>query len=123
MLKHYVEYLHFDGSDYRASVEEIYERNLNNVRLYDNCAGFRFFDRKVIVLANGEMFTSNQEINISGWYYFGGVKMTLEEVKATFGNDSEYSGLISKMEKNKAKAIVRLKFGGNCFWCENDKII
>ena len=108
MLKHYVEYLHPGIFVSETSVSEIPERDVSKIEISDNCFGFRFFDRTVTVV-DSEMLTGDIK-NISGWYYRG-EKMTLEQVKATFGNDSEYSSLISNMECNDVGAVVKTKFG------------
>lgn len=106
MLKHYVEYLHPGIFVSETSVREISERDVSKVEISDNCFGFRFFDRTATII-DGEMLTGDRK-NISGWYYYG-EKMTLEQVKSTFGNDSKYRILISRMENKDIKVVVKTK--------------
>lgn len=120
MLKHYVEYLHPGIIVSETSVREISERDVSKVEISDNCFGFRFFDRTV-TFVDGEMFTGKRK-NISGWHYRG-KKMTLNQVKATFGNDSKYSILISNMECNDVRAVVRTQFGQFIPLNDDDQII
>lgn len=120
MLKHYVEYLHPGIIVSETSVSEISERDVSKVEISDNCFGFRFFDRTVTVV-DGEMLTGDRK-NISGWHYCG-EKMTLDQVKATFGNDSKYSILISNMECNDVRAVVRTQFGQFIPLNDGDQII
>lgn len=108
MLKHYVEYQYFGIPFSETSVREISERDVSKVSISDNCFGFRFFDRTMTVV-DGEILTGNRK-NISGWYYKG-EKMTLEQVKATLGNDDNYRILISKMGCNDVSTVVKTKFG------------
>ena len=120
MLKHYVEYLHPGIIVSETSVSEISERDVSKVEISVNCFGFRFFDRTVTVV-DGEMLTGDRK-NISGWQYRG-EKMTLDQVKATFGNDSKYSILISNMECNDVRAVVRTQFGQFIPLNDGDQII
>jgi len=108
MLKHYVEFLYPGLLVSETSVEEIAERDTKKVEMSDSCFGFRFFDRTVSVI-DGETLTGDRK-NVSGWYYQG-EKMTLEQVKASFGNDRNYRILISNMENNGYDAVVKTKFG------------
>lgn len=108
MLKHYVEYLYPGIIVSKTSVNEIPERDVNKVDIPANCFGFRFFDRMVTVV-DGETLTSDKN-NVSGWHYQG-EKMTLEQAKATYGNDGEHNILISNMEINGYAAVVKTKFG------------
>lgn len=94
MLKHYVEYLYPGILVSETSVKEVAERDVKAVDLSDGCFGFRFFDRTVTVI-DGETLTGDRK-NVSGWYYQG-EKMTLEQVKATYGSDHNYRILISNM--------------------------
>ena len=98
MLKHYVEYLYPSIFVSETSVSEISERDVAKIELSDNCFGFRFFDRTV-TFVDGEILTGERK-NVSGWHYQG-EKMTLEQVKATYGND-ENNGYVS---------VVKTKFG------------
>ena len=108
MLKHYVEYLYPGIIVSETSVSEIPERDVSKVNISDRCFGFRFFDRTVTVV-DGELLTGDRK-NVSGWHYQG-EKMTLEQVKATNGNDGKYDILISNMECNGWSTVVKTKFG------------
>ncbi len=108
MLKHYVEYLYPDIIVSETSVSEIPERDVKKIELSDDCFGFRFFDRTVIVV-DGETLTGDRK-NVSSWYYQG-EKMTLEQVKAAYGNDGKHDILISNMENNGYVSVVKTKFG------------
>ena len=59
--------------------------------------GFRFYDEEFVV--DGDKSYDGDKSNFSNWIYFG-KRMSLEEVKAQYGNDSRYSLLISNMENN-----------------------
>ena len=120
MLKHYVEFLYPGLFCSEASVEEIAERDVNKVELPDNCFGFCFFDRTVTVI-DGQTLTGDRK-NVSGWYYQGET-MTLEQVKAVFGNDSNYRILISNMESNGYNAVVRTKFDQFMPLEDNDTVL
>ena len=120
MLKHYVEYLYPGILFSETSVSEISERDVSKVSISDNCFGFRFFDRTVTVV-DGEILTGNTK-NISGWYYKG-EKMTLEQVKATYGNDDNYRILIFNMECNDVGAVVKTKFGQFMPLRDEDEVI
>ena len=120
MLKHYVEYLYPGIFLSESSVSEISERDVSMVSIPDNCFGFRFFDRTETVV-DGEILTGHRK-NISGWYYKG-EKMTLEQVKATFGNDHNYRILISNMEGNGVGAVVKTKFGQFMPLNDEDEVI
>lgn len=108
MLKHYVEYLYPGIFVSETSVSEISERDVAKIELSDNCFGFRFFDRTVTIV-DGEILTGERK-NVSGWHYQG-EKMTLEQVKATYGNDGKHDILISNMENNGYVSVVKTKFG------------
>lgn len=106
--KHYVEFL-FPGLVFSDTcVKEVSERDVNKVsklmRPSTNCFGFRFFDKTVTVV-DGETLTGEKK-NISGWYYWG-EKMTLEQVKATYGSDNNYHNLIKNMVNNGYEAVVK----------------
>ncbi len=120
MLKHYVEYLYPGIIVSETSVSEIAERDVSKVEISDHCFGFRFFDRTVTVV-DGENLTGDRK-NISGWYYQG-EKMTIEQVKATFGSDSKYDILISNMENNGYTSVVKTKFGQFMPLNDEDKVI
>lgn len=108
MLKHFVEYLYPGIIVSETSVEEVAERDVKKVEVSDSCFGFRFFDRTVSVV-DGETLTGDRK-NVSGWFYQG-ERMTLNEVKERFGNDRNYSILISNMENNGYDAVVKTRFG------------
>lgn len=120
MLKHYVEYLYPGIFVSETSVSEISERDVSKVEISDNCFGFRFFDRTVTVVDGEPLFGDRK--NVSGWHYQG-EKMTIEQVKATFGNDSKYNILISNMENNGYTAVVKTKFGQFMPLNGEDKVI
>ena len=115
MLKHYVEYLYpgilFSISKAfkpNSSFSEISERDVSKVSISENCIGFRFFDRTETVL-DGEILICHRK-NISGWYYKG-EKMTIEQVKETYGNDDNFRIIISSMECNDVEFVVKTRFG------------
>lgn len=120
MLKHYVEYLYPGIIVSETSVSEIPERDVKKVELPDGSFGFRFFDRTVTVV-DGETLTGDRK-NVSGWHYQG-EKMTIEQVKATFGNDGKHRILISNMENNGYTAVVKTRFGQFLPLNDNDTII
>lgn len=120
MLKHYVEYLYPGIIVSETSVKEVAERDVKSVDLSDGCFGFRFFDRTVTVI-DGETLTGDRK-NVSGWYYQG-EKMTLEQVKATYGSDRNYRILISNMENNGYGAVVKTKFGQFMPLNDNDTVL
>ena len=119
-LKHYIEYLYPGIFLSNSSVSEIPERDVSKVSIPDDCCGFRFFDRTETVL-DGEILIGHRK-NISGWYYKG-EKMTIEQVKATYGYDHNYSILISNMECNDVGAVVKTKFGNFMPLHDEDEVI
>lgn len=109
MLKHYVEFLYPGFFCSGISVEEIDERDAKKVKVPDNCYAFRFFDMTVTVV-DGEILRGDRK-NESGYYYYQAEKMTLEQVKTTFGNDWNYRNLISYMETYGYKEAIKTRFG------------
>lgn len=108
MLKHYVEYLFTGLFLCETSVKEVKKQDVKAVDIPNPfCVAFRFFDRNVIVI-DGETLQGERK-NQTGWYYYG-QKMTLEQVKANYGNDHSHDSLISNMEDNGYKAVVKTKF-------------
>ena len=105
MLKHFVERLYPGIICSETTVCEIPERDVKAVQLAGDCFGFRFFDKTVTVV-DGETLTGSRK-NVSGWYYQG-EKMTIDQVKATFGHDAI---LISNMENNGYTEVVKTRFG------------
>jgi len=116
MLKHYVEYRMI--SEERITVE-VAGRNIEKIKIPDNCLGFRYFDRSVTVIA-GETLTGDKK-NLSGWYYLG-EEMTLNQVKDEYGDDDDYKIFILNMENNGYR-IVKTKSGKLIPLGVNDKII
>lgn len=120
MLKHYVEYLYPGLLVSETSVSEIPERDVSKVEISDNCFGFRFFDRTVTVV-DGETLTGDRK-NVSGWHYQG-EKMSLEQVKETFGGDGKHETLIWNMENNGYASVVKTKFGQFIPLSDEDTVI
>lgn len=120
MLKHFIECLHPGVIFSETSIIEIPERDVKKVNLSASCYAFRFFD-KTVTMIDGEILTGDRK-NISGWYYKGEI-MSFEQVKSEFGNDIEYRNIISNMEINGIKTVVRTKFGQLMPLNENDTVL
>jgi len=120
MIKHYVEYLFPNIFVSEHSVEEVAERKVKAVNMPNGCFGFRFFDREV-TSTNGETIAGDRE-NVSGWYYQG-EKMTLEQVRATYGMDGNYRKLIENMEINGYDTVVKNKFDQFIHFNDNDTVL
>ena len=111
MLKHYVEYRCIGNlvSETQDYVYEIAERDVSKVNIEDDCFGFRFFDRTEMVV-DGEILTGDRK-NISGWYYIG-EKITLEQIKATYGNTECIQNISNYMKYHNLTTCVKTKVKG-----------
>jgi hypothetical protein len=117
MLKHYVEFLYPGILFSDTSEDEVETRDIHKLEIPEYSFGFRFFDREQTIL-DGEVLTGKSK-NYSNWYYYGKV-MTIDDVKE---QEPDQRILISNMENNDYKRIVRTKFGQSIPVQDEDVVI
>lgn len=119
MKKHYVQFF-YPG----ALVSEIEEREVKSrdpkilKGVPKNCYAFRFFDREETT-KNGEKLIGEDK-NFSHTYYINGDVYTLSQVKKHFPSANV---LISNMEINNWKKVIRNKFGQFMPFDRDDEVI
>ena len=120
MVKHYVEYLYPGNIINQTSVSEIPRRIVKNIKLSDDCIGFRFFDKTETVV-DGETLTGKKK-NVSGWYYRG-EEMTLQQAKESCRKNCRAEFLLSSIEDLGYTTIVKTKSGDYLPLKAEDKVI
>lgn len=108
VTKSYVEKIYRGILFSEPSIAEVEERDTMQVANDGKMQGFRFYDKEFVV--DGEKSYDGDKSNYSNWIYFG-KRMSLEEVKAQYGNDSSYSILISNMENNNYQYVCHTQAG------------
>lgn len=108
VTKSYVEKIYRGILFSEPSIAEVEERDPMQVANDGKMQGFRFYDKEFVV--DGEKSYDGDKSNYSNWIYFG-KRMSLEEVKAQYGNDSNYSILISNMENNNYQCVCHTQAG------------
>lgn len=108
VTKSYVEKIYRGILFSEPSIAEVEERDPMQVANDGKMQGFRFYDKEFVV--DGEKSYDGDKSNYSNWIYFG-KRMSLEEVKAQYGNDSSYSILISNMENNNYQYVCHTQAG------------
>lgn len=108
VTKSYVEKIYRGILFSEPSIAEVEERDPMQVANDGKMQGFRFYDKEFVV--DGEKSYDGDKSNYSNWIYFG-KRMSLEEVKAQYGNDSSYSTLISNMENNNYQYVCHTQAG------------
>lgn len=106
MLKHYVEFMYPGILFSETSETPVKRRDSALVKKPNMSYGFRFFDREE-TKKNGEILIGRNK-NYSSVYFFGGEVYTLARVKAELPNKDI---LISNMESNGYKRVVKTRFG------------
>jgi hypothetical protein len=106
MIKHYIEFLYPGIFVAESSAEEVNSRDIDKIKIPENCHGFRFYDRQETIAEDGETL-SGEPRNYSGTYYRGRA-MTLKDVKSEL---PDHRNLIENMEGNSWKKIVKTIFG------------
>lgn len=108
VTKSYVEKIYRGILFSESSISEVEERDPMQVANDGKMQGFRFYDKEFVV--DGDKSYDGDKSNFSNWIYFG-KRMSLEEVKAQYGNDSRYSILISNMENNNYQYVCHTQAG------------
>ena len=108
VTKSYVEKIYRGILFSEPSISEVEERDPMQVANDGKMQGFRFYDKEFVV--DGDKSYDGDKSNFSNWIYFG-KRMSLEEVKAQYGNDSRYSILISNMENNNYQYVCHTQAG------------
>lgn len=106
--KKYVEYLYPGLIVSETSRKEIDHTDPAKVIVDENTIGFRFVEQEFVI--DGDEEYKGKEKNHTNWFYIG-KRLTLAEVKRRFGNNTEYSILISNMENNNINSVCMTKFG------------
>lgn len=108
VTKSYVEKIYRGILFSESSILEVEERDPMQVANDGKMQGFRFYDKEFVV--DGDKSYDGDKSNFSNWIYFG-KRMSLEEVKAQYGNNSSYSILISNMENNNYQYVCHTQAG------------
>ena len=108
VTKSYVEKIYRGILFSEPSVEEVTERDPMKVENDGSMQGFRFYDKEFVV--DGEKSYDGETSNYSNWIYFG-KRLSLEEIKAKYGNNPDYRILISNMEGNNYKYVCHTQAG------------
>ena len=108
VTKSYVEKIYRGLLFSEPSITEVEERDPMKVENDGKMQGFRFYDKEFVV--DGEKSYDGDKSNFSNWIYFG-KRMSLEEVKSQYGNNPNYSILISNMENNNYQYICHTQAG------------
>ncbi len=95
VTKSYVEKIYRSLLFSESSVAEVTERDPMQVKNDGQMQGFRFYDKEFVV--DGEKSYDGEASNYSNWIYFG-KRLSLDEIKAQYGNNPDYRILISNME-------------------------
>lgn len=108
VTKSYVEKIYRGILFSESSISEVEERDPMQVANDGKMQGFRFYDKEFVV--DDDKSYDGDKSNFSNWIYFG-KRMSLEEVKAQYGNNSSYSILISNMENNNYQYVCHTQAG------------
>lgn len=108
VTKSYVEKIYRGLLFSDSSVSEVTERDPMKVENDGKMQGFRFYDKEFVV--DGENSYEGKTLNYSRWIYFG-KRLSLEEIKAKYGNNSDYRTLISNMEINSVEYVCHTQAG------------
>ncbi|MCI9434360.1 MAG: hypothetical protein HFI86_03660 [Bacilli bacterium] len=108
VVKSYVEKSYRGLLFSEASVNEVLERDPMKIENDGSMQGFRFYDKEFVV--DGEKSYIGETSNYSNWIYFG-ERLSLEEAKNKYGNDSHYRILIDNMERNNYEYVCYTQVG------------
>lgn len=106
--KSYVEKIYRGAIFSEPSISEIDKRDPMKIENDGKMQGFRFFDKEFVV--DGEKIFDGKKSNFSKWIYFG-KRLSLDEIKAEYGNNSDYSVLIGNMEVNGYQYVCHTQAG------------
>jgi hypothetical protein len=101
----YIEWMHPGSFVSESTTEKVKNRDIPNV-FPKTAYAFRFFDMTEVVSNEGESLKGSAR-NHSGFYYIGGVSLTIEDVKRLHPDKRI---LISNMENNNWNRIVMTRF-------------
>lgn len=108
VTKSYVEKIYRGLLFSDSSVAEVTERDPMQVKNDGQMQGFRFYDKEFVV--DGEKSYDGETSNYSNWIYFG-KRLSLDEIKAQYGNNPDYRILISNMEGNGYQYVCHTQAG------------
>lgn len=108
VTKSYVEKIYRGILFSEPSVEEVTERDPMQVENDGQMQGFRFYDKEYVV--DGEKSYDGETSNYSNWIYFG-KRLSLDEIKAKYGNNPDYRILIGNMEGNGYNYVCHTQAG------------
>lgn len=108
VTKSYVEKIYRGILFSESSTKEVKERNPMQVENDGKMQGFRFYDKEFVV--DGKKSYDGEISNYSSWIYFG-KRLSLDEVKAQYGNNPDYRILISNMENNNYQYVCHTQVG------------
>ena len=108
VTKSYVEKIYRGILFSEPSVEEVTERDPMQVENDGQMQGFRFYDKEYVV--DGKKSYDGETSNYSNWIYFG-KRLSLDEIKAKYGNNPDYRILISNMECNGYNSVCHTQAG------------
>ena len=106
--KSYVEKIYRGVLFSESSISEVEERDPMKVENDGKMQGFRFYDKEFVV--DGEKSFDGEKSNFSKWIYYG-KRLSLDEVKAQYGNNPDYRILISNMEGNGYQYVCHTQAG------------
>lgn len=90
------------------SVAEVTERDPMQIKNDGQMQGFSFYDKEYVV--DGEKRYEGETKNYSNWIFFG-KRLSLDEIKAQYGNNPDYRILISNMEGNGYQYVCHTQAG------------
>ena len=108
VTKSYVEKIYRGVFFSEPSVAEVTERDPMQIKNDGQMQGFRFYDKEYVV--DGEKRYDGETKNYSNWIYFG-KRLSLNEIKAQYGNNPNYRILISNMEGNGYQYVCHTQAG------------
>lgn len=106
--KSYVEKIYRGVLFSESSISEVEERDPMKIENDGKMQGFRFYDKEFVV--DGEKSFDGEKSNFSKWIYYG-KRLSLDEVKAQYGNNPDYRILISNMEGNGYQYVCHTQAG------------
>lgn len=108
VTKSYVEKIYGGFIFSESTTEEVTERDPMKITNDGSMRAFRFYDRQFVV--DGNNIYNGERTNYSNWIYFGR-RLSLEQVKELYGNDSNYKTLIMNMESNEYRYVCQTQDG------------
>ena len=106
--KSYVEKIYWGIIVSEPVIEEVVERDPTKIDNDGKMQGFRFFDREEVI--DGEKTYYGERTNVSKWIFFG-ERLSLDQVKEKYGDNSDYRTLINNMEINSIKHVCHTQAG------------